>query len=109
MDKIEEVILNRITQLRIQKDISEKQMSRDIGKTPSYLSSMNKNKSIPSMLTLIAICDYFEVTLGEFFDFEGNPYPLKVNAIRNELLHLDEGELDIILSLVRSMNSHRNI
>lgn len=107
MNNIGEQILNRITQLRIQKDISEKQMSRDIGKTPSYLSSMTKNKSIPSMLSLITICEYFQISLSEFFDFEDNQYPIVVNEIRNELIQLDEEELGVILQLTRSMNKHK--
>lgn len=104
-----EKILNRITQLRIQKDISEKQMSRDIGRSASYLSAMQKNKSMPSMLSLVAICSYLEVSLSEFFDFEDNPYPIKINQIKEELLALDDEELDVILQLIQTMNRHHKL
>lgn len=40
MKQIEEIILDRITQLRIQKNVSEKQLSREIGRSTSYLSAM---------------------------------------------------------------------
>ena len=109
LEKLSKAILDRITQLRMQKDISEKQLSREIGKTPSYLSSMNKNKSMPSMLALKAICDDLGVSLCEFFDFENNNYPIKVNQITTELLKLDHEQLDIILTLTQNMNKHNKM
>lgn len=84
LEKLEKKILDRVTQLRMQKDISEKQLSRDIGKSPSYLSSMNKNQSMPSLLTLKTICECLDVSLSDFFDFEDNTYPIKVNQIKPE-------------------------
>lgn len=107
--ELAEKILDRITQLRIQKDISEKQMSRDIGKSASYLSAMQKNKSMPSMISLAVICSYLDVSLSEFFDFEDNPYPIKINQIKEELLTLDDEELDVILHLTKSMNRHHKL
>ena len=107
--ELAEKILNRITQLRIQKDISEKQMSRDIGRSASYLSAMQKNKSMPSLISLVAICSYLEVSLSEFFDFEDNTYPIRINQIKDELLTLDDEELDIILQLTKSMNRHHKL
>ncbi len=104
---MEDKILNRITQLRMQKNITEKKISRDIGKTSTYLSSMNKNKSMPSLRTLISICDYLGVSLSEFFDFTNNPYPIKINEVRNELLKLSENELDTLLAFLKEVNNSK--
>ena len=109
LEKLEKKILDRVTQLRMQKDISEKQLSRDIGKSPSYLSSMNKNQSMLSLLTLKTICEYLDVSLSDFFDFDDNTYPVKINRIKLELLKLDDEELDIILALTHNMNKHRDV
>ena len=109
LEKLEKKILDRVTQLRMQKDISEKQLSRDIGKSPSYLSSMNKNQSMPSLLTLKTICECLDVSLSDFFDFDDNTYPVKINRIKLELLKLDDEELDIILALTHNMNKHRDV
>lgn len=108
MEDMEEKILERITQLRLQKDISEKKISRDIGKTSAYLSSMNKNKSMPSLRTLITICEYLGVSLSEFFDFLDNPYPIKINEIKNELLQFSEAELDGLLQFAKAVNENRS-
>lgn len=104
---MEDQILDRITQLRMQKNITEKKISRDIGKTSTYLSSMNKNKSMPSLRTLISICDYLGVSLSEFFDFTNNPYPIKINEIRNELLEFSENELDTLLAFLKAVNNNK--
>ena len=109
LEKLEKKILDRVTQLRMQKDISEKQLSRDIGKSPSYISSMNKNQSMPSLLTLKTIWEYLDVSLSDFFDFDDNTYPVKINRIKLELLKLDDEELDIILALTHNMNKHRDV
>lgn len=105
---MEDKILDRITQLRIQKNITEKKISRDIGKTSTYLSSMNKNKSMPSLRTLISICEYLGISLSDFFDFTNNPYPIKINEIRNELLKFSESELESLLLFLREINENRS-
>ena len=105
---MEDQILDRITQLRMQKNISEKKLSRDIGKTATYLSSMNKNKSMPSLRTLISICDYFGVSLNDFFDFTNNPSPIKINEIKNELLKFSENELETLLRFLQEINKNKN-
>ncbi len=104
---MEDKILDRITQLRMQKNITEKKISRDIGKTSTYLSSMNKNKCMPSLRTLISICDYLGVSLSEFFDFTNIPYPIKINEIRNELLKFNENELDTLLAFLKEVNNSK--
>ncbi|MCI8619060.1 MAG: helix-turn-helix transcriptional regulator [Oscillospiraceae bacterium] len=104
---VEDQILDRITQLRLQKNVTEKKISRDIGKTSTYLSSMNKNKSMPSLRTLISICEYLNVSLSDFFDFTNNPYPVKINEIRNELLKFSENELDALLHFLQEINKSR--
>lgn len=42
-------IRNRINELRIQKDVSERSMSIDLGHSPSYIHSIVSRKALPSM------------------------------------------------------------
>lgn len=103
MKQIEEIILDRITQLRIQKDVSEKQLSREIGRSTSYLSAMNQNKSMPSLHSIIAICKYFNITLSEFFDFDSNKYPEYINEIIQKVKKLDMAQIKTLSDLLDSM------
>lgn len=89
-------ILKRITELRLQvKGLSEKQLCRDLGKSPSYLSSMNNGANVPSTRVLISICDYFGITLSEFFS-DSRKYPMLINEIIHNLDQCSEEELKVI-------------
>lgn len=93
-------ILARITELRLKKGVSEKQMSRDIGKAPSYLSSMLKNKSLPSTKVLLDICDYLGISMADFFELDVEN-PVLIREIVRDLEHCDDDELQVIASLVK--------
>ena len=67
---IERFVRNRITQLRLQKDVSEYQMSYDLGHSRSYINNITSGKSLPSLSEFFAICDYFQITPLEFFNHE---------------------------------------
>jgi len=61
-------IQERITTLRIEKNISEYRLSRDLGYSKGYIQSISSGKTLPSITALFEICDYFNITLKEFFD-----------------------------------------
>ena len=66
----EKFIRDRITQLRIRKEISEYKMSLDLGHSKSYIQSIANGRALPSMSEFLYICDYLGVTPQEFFDEE---------------------------------------
>ena len=104
MEVNEKEIWQRIADLRIQMGVSEKQMSRELGKSSSYISAMTKNKSLPSLKTLIEIADYFGISLSEFFELD-NPYTVKINKIISELQKCNELELEKIYEILHYINS----
>ena len=64
----DEYIRNRIDELRIQKDISEYQLSFDIGRSSGYIQSISSGRNKPSMKAFLDLCEYFDITPAEFFD-----------------------------------------
>lgn len=60
-------VRERITGLRIQKGVSEYQMSYDLGHSRGYINNISSGKSLPSVSELFAVCDYFGITPAEFF------------------------------------------
>ena len=60
-------VRERITSLRMQKGVSEYQMSYDLGYSRGYINNISSGKSLPSVTELFAICDYFGITPAEFF------------------------------------------
>ena len=98
----EKFIAERITELRLKKDISEYQMSLDLGKNKSYIQNISSGRSLPSMSQFYEICRYFEITPQEFFDERLHDLPLYQKA--NELLkQLDEDDMLVILSILKRL------
>ena len=62
-----EFVKERITQLRLQKGISEYKMSYDLGHSRGYVNNISSGKALPSMAEFFAICEYFGITPIEFF------------------------------------------
>lgn len=58
----EKYIRERITQLRIQKGVSEYKMGYDLGHSRGYVYNISSGKSLPPLKEFLAICDYFEIS-----------------------------------------------
>ena len=61
-------VKERITQLRIQKGVSEYKMSYDLGHSRGYINNISSGKALPSMAEFFAICEYFQISPIDFFD-----------------------------------------
>lgn len=61
----EKFIVDRITQLRVEKNVSEYQLSYDLGFSKSYMGMISRNKT--SLSAFLSICDYFGITPAQFF------------------------------------------
>ena len=99
MDLTEDFVRDRITQLRLQKGVSEYKMSYDLGHSRGYVNNISSGKALPSMTEFFAICEYFGMSVIEFFD-EGNKNPALMNDIVNSMNGLDASDLELIRSLV---------
>lgn len=89
-----EFVRERITQLRLQKGVSEYKMSYDLGHSRGYINNISSGKSLPSMLEFFAICDYFDISPVEFFsDNISNPKLLRDTVSGLEQLNADDLEL----------------
>lgn len=101
----EDFIRNRITQLRLNKNVSEYQMSLDLGHSKSYIQSISSGRAMPSMGEFIFICEYLGITPKDFFDEEVEN-PLLVNEIMDEISSLSDTDLSLILALIRRIKSN---
>ncbi len=91
MDEV--FVRNRITELRLEADISEHQLSLELGHSKSYIQSISSGRTSPSLSALFEICNYFNITPLEFFDSEIDNPELMHNIISNlKLLNNDDLE-----------------
>lgn len=95
-------IRERITQLRIQKGVSEYKMSYDLGHSRGYINNISSGKTLPSMTEFFAICDYFGITPVEFFDTKTHNPKLTQNVIA-ALEQLDESDLELTLQNIKRL------
>jgi len=93
-------IRQRITQLRIQKGVSEYKMSQDLGHNRSYIQHIVAGYSLPSLPEFLYICDYLDVTPSQFFD-ENLNNPILVQQAYKEICDFDEDELLALLPMLK--------
>lgn len=96
----------RIAQLRLQKNVSARDMSLSLGQAANYINSIENRKALPSMQSFFYICEYLGVTPQEFFD-EGNACPVRLRELLDEAKRLDESALVHLLALMRELNAGR--
>lgn len=92
-------IRNRITELRIKKNVSEYQMSYDLGKSKGYIQSISSGATLPSLDAFLDICFYFDITPVEFFDCE-NYDPANLRDIFDTIKHMDAMDIELLRTVL---------
>ncbi len=95
-------IRDRITQLRIQKGVSEYKMSYDLGHSRSYIYNISSGKSLPPMAEFLEICEYFGITPSEFFN-DSSENPVLLQTAIEELRKLNDDDLMLCISNIRRL------
>lgn len=95
----EKFIRDRITHLRLQKNISEYKMSLDLGHSKSYIQSITSGRAMPSMTEFLYICDYLGVTPKDFFDPQLQN-PALLDQATDGIKDLSASDLNLLLSII---------
>ena len=95
-------VRERITALRMQKGVSEYQMSYDLGHSRGYINNISSGKSLPSLAELFAICDYLNITPQEFFNTDATA-PQKSKELLHEIERLTPEQTDHIMLVIRDL------
>ena len=102
----EKFIAERISALRMSKNVSAREMSLAIGQNESNINRIENGHALPSMQCFFYICEYFEITPEEFFNLKSkNPAEYK-KALRS-LRELNADQLDLIEDFVKNLKSLR--
>ena len=99
----EQFIRDRITHLRMQKNVSEYKMSLDLGHSKSYIQSIASGRALPSMSEFLYICDYLDVSPKDFFDPELKDPVLLEQAI-SSMKELSNPNLRLLISIIDRLN-----
>lgn len=60
-------VRKRITQLRLQRNMSEYELSLALGHCQGYIQSIVSGRTLPSMMAFFEICSFFDIEPWEFF------------------------------------------
>lgn len=98
----DEFVRNRITQLRIQKGVSEYQMGYDLGHSRGYIYNISSGKSLPPLQEFFSICEYFGLTPAEFFDDKTDNPELIKKAVEG-MKQLSDEDMLLVLNLINRL------
>ncbi len=93
----------RLSILRLNKDVSARDMSLSIGQSAGYINNIETGVSFPSMTAFFYICDYLEITPQEFFDVASNN-PVKEKELLNAAKGLSNEQLDHLIAIAKGLN-----
>ncbi|MBQ0111308.1 MAG: helix-turn-helix transcriptional regulator [Oscillospiraceae bacterium] len=95
----EDLIAKRLSKLRELKGVTAREMSLDIGQNPSYINRIENKKSMPSIQGLYYICEYLNITPGEFFT-ESNESPTLANELSEKMRKMSHAQLESLKSII---------
>lgn len=100
MCKMDETfIAERITELRLARNVSEYQMSLELGQSKGYVQGITSGKCLPSAKQLFNIADYFNLSVSEFFDDGKHDSPLILEAVQ-ALRQMSDDDVKLVLGLI---------
>lgn len=98
----EQFIRDRISQLREEKQISERKMSLDLGHSTSYIRSITSGRALPSMTEFLYICDYLGVSPMEFFNTEYKTTSAQQKAI--DYIHtMPDDDIKFVIEIIERL------
>ena len=103
---MKEYISKKVSKLRLAKGISARSLSFDLDQCENYINRIENQNSLPSIEALKKICDYFQITLSDFFD-EKTEYPIQYRELLQELNKLDEQELEKVIEFIKLITIHK--
>ncbi len=93
----------RIAELRMQKNVSARDMSLSLGQSASYINKIENGKILPSMTGFFYICEYLGITPQEFFNADARSFQT-AGEIQRELQRLTPVQAAHILQVVRDLS-----
>lgn len=98
----EEDFIKRLTELRLQKNISARDMSLSIGQNQNYINNIENGKAMPSMSAFFFICEFLKITPSEFFETKTRS-PEKMRNVMKDLQSLSQKNFDNIAEIINAL------
>lgn len=96
----------RVSQLRLEKGVSAREMSLSLGQNESYINRIENGKSMPSLAQFFNLCDYLNITPQEFFDEDKQNFQ-NVSALYREVEKLTPDIAKNLLEILKKLNEKK--
>ena len=93
----------RLEQLRLEKNVSAREMSLALGQNPSYINRIENGKALPSLPVFFYICDYLQISPKDFFDQNQNNFYYTGELVK-EIQKLTGSQAQHILAVIKDLN-----
>lgn len=107
MNLDKEIIGKKIRQLRIERGLSQEELSEKIDISPRHMCTIENGNSFPSIETFIKIAEILEIDINEFF----NLTKINDDKLRNEIYTLVQissvKELGLIKDIIAAIHKNR--
>ena len=94
---LEDFLRDRVTELRMRKNVSEYEMSLSLGRCKGYVQGISSGRTLPSMSGFFSICDYLEISPGDFFK-SGEPRSEEEIRMCDYLVKLPQSDVTFLLN-----------
>jgi len=98
----DDLFYERLVKLRMDKGVSQREMSLSMGQSEGYITKIESKVSLPSMTAFFYICEYFGITPKDFFSDE-IPFPEIIRNINNNLLKMNEEQLAHLAAVIQDI------
>ncbi len=103
-----EFFYNRLVQLRMERNISARDMSVSLGHCESYINKIENKKSLPSLPIFFDICHFLNIHPSDFFSNDIQDTLLSKEYVK-EFNSLNEEQKEHVLSIIRDINKHNTL
>ncbi|MBF0620000.1 MAG: helix-turn-helix domain-containing protein [Candidatus Omnitrophica bacterium] len=98
-----------VKRLREEQGITLREMAKDVGVSPSFLSQVEKGKASPSLATLKAIADALQTTVGNLIGDDPNNAADKLVMTENQRKSFRQAGNGIQMFLLSEPNPHKQM
>ena len=92
----------RLTQLRLEKGVSAREMSLALGQSESYINRIENQQMLPSLTVFFYICDYLDISPKDFF-YDNPEINLEYVELAQDLQAIPQEEREHIATLIKDM------
>ncbi len=96
----------RYARIRNAHKISARKLSLELGQSTEYINQIESGNALPSLEGLFNFCDYFNMSLGEFFEDRFN-FPVEYANIIAELNKMDLLAVNQVYELLKLINANK--